>query len=259
MGGTVLPPHTKLNGYRTAWTYGHKLGFEMWRLQWKGNIRVFGLDRNVIDALAAGKCIIDSNHKSVIDDFFLAGLFWRNYLLNDRFFPWSMPDQRILESCDMTEARCRRLRCIVVDRSNPKAGIRGLQMGREVLRRRYNLSVHSEEGRTDGASNQNKPLFVEGPRRLRQLSDGVFLMADTETTFIPLYIDMPHIEDMPTTWDRSVVQEPLRRIRGEAGPQYLPVCFYFGKPYRLPEGFNRKDKAAVEAARLDLQKKILLA
>jgi hypothetical protein len=259
-----IDEEAKRSAYKVAWTMGHKLGLAMawWRLQ--GNVKVHGLNR-ALDALAQGNCVITWNHSCVPDNFWLNGLFYRpfssrSYLYNDRFFIYSMPDRRILDACHMTEEQAKKLRCIIVDRSDIKVGQRGLIEARKVLRAGKNVSAQGEEGRTHGLSNEGKQLFWNEAhdRCIREISDSVLLIANKATTYIPAYLKAPLVEDMPRDWGLSY-SEPMRRIRGQAGKQYLPFEFFFGESFRLSTEFKYSDKIARKRVLLDMQERILHA
>ena len=257
-----LSKEEKRDAYKLAWSYGHKLGLSMLWWQLQGNVKVHGFER-ALDAVEHGNCMIVWNHVSVPDDFFLNALFYRpwskrSYLYDERYIIYSMPDRRILDACQMTEERSRRLRCILVDRSDPNVGARGLIMARKVLRGGRTISGHPEEGRTGGLSNINKPLIWLGDRCIREISASMLLIANKETTFVPLYCTAPHIDDMTSEWSSSV-REPIRRIRGKAGRRYLPVEFNFGEAFKLPANFNYKDVDMREKVRRDVQERILRA
>lgn len=263
-----LPEHTKLRGYVTAWSFGLWLGPKFWGLENRGNLRVTGR-WEALAAIERGNVIIAANHASIPDDFIVAGAFAPYYLFNDRYFIWCMPDRRTLESAfnikifnkrfDLSGRGARFFRCISIDRSDSSFSRRGVELAREVLQQGYTIILHPEEGRTWGEGNQNKPLVPEGDRVMRQISYGIFLMANPSTTFIPTWIDMPHIDDMPPTRGTASVKEPIRRLIGDAGPKYLPVGIHFGEPYRLPATFDLRQREQREAARLDLQERILRA
>lgn len=257
-----LSKEEKRDAYKLAWTYGHKLGLSMLWWQLQGNVKVHGLER-ALDAVEHGNCMIVWNHVSVPDDFFLNALFYRpwskrGYLYDERYIIYSMPDRRILDACQMTEERSKRLRCILVDRTDPNVGAKGLITARKILRGGRTISGHLEEGRTYGLSNTDKELIWEGDRCIREISASMLLIANKETTFVPLYCTAPHIDDMPGEWSSSV-REPIRRIKGNAGRRYLPVEFNFGETFKLPPDFTYKDGEMREKVRRNIQERILRA
>lgn len=251
-----------------AWTFGNWLGTEFYKLENRGNFYVTGR-WEALAAIERGNVIIAANHASIPDDFFVAATLWPYYLFDDRYFIWCMPDRRTLQSAFnikilkkriyMSGVGARLTRCIAIDRSDSDFTKKGVETAREVLLQRYCIVIHPEEGRTWGEGNQDKPLVRMGERVMREISFGVLMMANPTTTFIPTWIDMPRIDDMSLTRGVASVKEPIRRLIGAAGPQYLPVGIHFGKPYQLPTSFNWKKRPERQAARAELQERILRA
>ena len=253
-----LPKHAKARGYAVAWRLGVKLGLMTSQLKKKGHIRVFGLE-HALETIRTGNVIIAGNHPSLPDDFLIASLFWPWYLFNERFFPWSMPDRRLLKLWGVSEKESRRLRCIIVDRSDEglQSGVtgQGLALAAEVLRNRGVISLHVESGRTFGEGTRNQQLIQgQGGRAIRKISGRVIkLAAETGARILPLYIDMPCAQDAVRK------EETFRRLRGEAGNEYLPFSFHFGSLLTLPREIKRGDAQAIEAMRIVLQQRILSA
>lgn len=265
----AVPWYTKPTGYAVAWTFGNWLGPKFQRLENEGKFYVTGRYR-ALAAVECGNAMFVPNHASVPDDFFAAATLWPHYLYDDRFFIWSMPDRRTMQSAfrkkiagktfDLSGAGARLFRCVSIDRSDNEFSKRGVALAREVLKKGYTLIVHPEEGRTWGEGNQHKRL-IPGPdgRVMREISWGLFLLANPETTFIPTWINMPNIDDMPPTRGVASVREPYRRLLGLEGEKYLPVSIHFGEPYRLPLSFNIRRRSEREAALVGLQWRILNA
>jgi 1-acyl-sn-glycerol-3-phosphate acyltransferase len=199
-----------------------------------------------------GNVIIAANHPSLPDDFIVASTLWPHYLLNQRFFIWSVPDERLLRLWKMSPLKRRLLRCIVVNRTDTNISGKGLLLAREVLRNCGVLSLHVEEGRTFGAANKEKKLIEKNGRAIRSVSTrAIKLAAETGAVILPTYIDMPNARD-----DVSI-EETYRRIEGKVDTRYVPIAIYFGEPYKLSSDFNARDNIALERARRDLQERIL--
>ncbi|HEY4521002.1 MAG TPA: 1-acyl-sn-glycerol-3-phosphate acyltransferase [Candidatus Paceibacterota bacterium] len=245
-------------GWAFAQLFGRWIGPKFKQLEQQGNIIVHGREK-ALSAVERGNCIIAGNHPSVIDDFITAAVFYPEYLDNPAFFIYSMPDRPILKSFFIPLWAAPLFRCIVIDREDQEITRRGALKTMRVLRDKGVISIRVEKGRTDGRANQDRPLFTEGDRRIRQIGEEMFGLANSETLIVPHYLKMRRIEEVGTERGRRAVTIPRDRLYGKKGPEFLPVELFFGEPYQLPRGFSRKNKQMVEDARTDLEKRILTA
>src|SRR4051812_7562828 len=96
-----MPSMYKLLGYAVAWSIGFRLGRMYRRLKRQRYLIVHGREK-ALHVLCRGKVIIAATHPSLPDDFIVASTLWPHYLFNQRFFIWSIPDERLLRLWKMS-------------------------------------------------------------------------------------------------------------------------------------------------------------
>lgn len=222
------------------------LGFTpvLWLFMACGLIRVKGYWR-LLREVFHGRLIIAARHPTLLETFIIPFLFAPFALFLPRqLFVWSMPDKHLFNE-HVAWFLSNFAHCILVSRDGDN-NRRAIEKQKLVLRSNATVVVHPEAGRTlsepRGAKKPHKRYGRNGERYIRRIVSQVPGIArDTDARVLPIYIDVPFMEDVDD-WRGFWVW-----IKGRH-----TITFSVGEAFRFPERLPMP-----KSARLHLDNKLL--